>query len=183
MANIIHPAAQNYFLDTEFFDPETQGFGINFFSIGFVSESGKKFYGVSNAFNDEAYRGAWVYENVIQKLPPKEQRQDLETIKTGLLSVFEAGAERVDIWAKNGAYDFYVMSRMFPRQLDLKKALQEQFGITRLRFRDTNELLDLAPKGLILPEQDPATHHISIDDACHEREVFLTIKNALSREP
>jgi hypothetical protein len=179
MVNIIHPKAQNYFLDTEFFDPETEGFSIDFFSIGLVSESGKKFYGVSDDFNDEAYRGAWVYENVIQKLPPKAQRQDLKTIKAGLLSVFEAGAARVDIWAKNGAYDFYVLSRMFPRQLDLKAALKEKFGITRVRFRDTNELLDLAPDDLVLSDQDPATHHISIDDACHEREVFLTIKNAM----
>lgn len=179
MVSIIHADAQNYFLDTEFYDPETEGFGIDFFSIGLVSESGKSFYGVSNAFNDEAYRGAWVYENVIGKLPPKQERQDLQTIKSGLLSVFEAGASRADIWAKNGAYDFYVLSRMFPRQLDLKAALKEKFGITRLRFRDTNELLDRTPAGLILPEQDHATHHISIEDARHEREVFLAIKKSL----
>lgn len=183
MTNIIHPSAGNYFLDTEFFDPETPGFGIDFFSIGLVSESGLSFYGVSDEFDDDDYKGQWVYDNVISKLPPADERMDLDSIRAGLIDVFEAGPKRVDIWAKNGAYDFYVLSRFFPRQLDFKQALKDNYGIERVRFRDTNELLDVKPAHVILPKQDPATEHISIDDAKNERDCFLAIKAAFNHAP
>lgn len=183
MSNIIHPKAGNYFLDTEFFDPETPGFEIDFFSIGLVSESGQSFYGVSEEFDDDDYQGQWVYDNVIKKLPPADERMDLDSIRAGLLDVFEPGAKRADIWAKNGAYDFYVLSRFFPRQLDFKQALKERYGIERVRFRDTNELLDVKPAHVILPKQDEATEHISIDDAKNERDCFLAIKAAFANTP
>lgn len=183
MANIIHPTAGNYFLDTEFFDPETPGFEIDFFSIGLVSEGGRSFYGVSNEFNDEDYKGQWVYDNVINKLPPLEERMDMDSIRAGLIDVFEPGTKRVDIWAKNGAYDHYVLSRFFPRQLDFKAELKERFGIERVRFRDTNELLDVKPAHVILPVQTPETEHISGEDAHNEREVFLAIKKGFENMP
>ena len=186
MTNIIHPDAGNYFLDTEFHDPADPGFGITFFSIGLVSESGNSFYGVADDFDDEdpAYRDHWVYENVIKLLPPQEERIDLNAIQEGLLqNVFESGPKRIDIWAKNGAYDFYVLDRIFGGQKTFEDTLKDSFGIERVRRRDTNELLDMKPKQLILPSQNPATKHISIDDAKNEREVFLVIKDALENGP
>tara|TARA_B100002003_G_C13996851_1_gene481406 strand:- start:555 stop:746 length:192 start_codon:yes stop_codon:yes gene_type:complete len=55
--------------------------------------------------------------------------------------------------------------------------------MTNIIHPDAGKLLDLKPAHLILPKQDPATEHISIDDAKNEREVFLTIKRAFEYQP
>jgi len=154
-------AADHYFLDTEFYDPSNdihprnepfvnmQGnrmtFALDFFSIGLVADDGKEYYGVIKDINEDAYRGHWVSTNVLAQLPPKAERRTLEQIGLGVLSVFRSPQNAqgcINIWARNGSYDNVVLDRIFSGQLTFHELLRERLGIERVKYRDTNELLN-----------------------------------------
>ncbi len=176
----------HYFLDTEFADLPDSGMGIDFISIGLVTLDGRSFYGVSNTIDEQKYKGHWLEQNVLAKLPLPEQRQSLTEIKAALLALFapptgERAPTTINIWAHNGSYDFYVLCRIFGGQLALRKALHDTYGIEKTTFRDMKEL---RPHQHSLPmpaPQNPATEHIAIADAQHERLIFLALRPELAK--
>jgi len=177
----------NYFLDTEFFDPTGDGFSLDFISIGLVAQHGdKEFYGVYDQINDDKYRGLWLHEHVISKLPPLEERMSLPQIRQGILETFESskpqsGRRQVDIWARNGAYDFFILCRLFEGMSALRQTLHQSCKIDRITFRDTKEVIRLLPSLFPWPEQNENTLHISIDDARNERDCFNSAMGFLDR--
>ena len=171
----------NYFLDTEFHDPTSAGFSVDFISVGLVAEN-KEFYGVYDQINEEKYRGEWIEENVIRKLPPQNQRLSVEKIREGLLQTFHP-AKAITIWAHNGSYDFYILARIFGGQLAFRKALLKAHGIETITFRDTKEITRLLPQGYKFPVQEKATEHIAIHDARHERDVFYAASRYRPKAP
>jgi hypothetical protein len=164
-----------YFLDTEFADVPEEGFNIDFFSIGLVRRDGAEYYGVYDGIDAARYAGQWVAENVLAKLPPQAERHNLAAIREGLFKVFQPARE-IEIWAHNGSYDFYILSRLCGGLLNLRAELKARFGIERVVFRDTKELLAHRPAHVRLPVQDPATEHISIHDARQERAVYEALQ-------
>ena len=160
-----------YFLDTEFADVPQEGFGIDFFSIGLVRHDGAEYYGVYDGIDEARYSGHWVADHVLAKLPPQDQRQSLSTIREGILNLF-APAKEIEVWAHNGSYDFFILARLFGGQLNLRRELKERYGIERVTFRDSKELLANRPAHITLPVQDPESEHISIADARQERAIY-----------
>lgn len=163
-----------YFLDTEFADLPQEGFGIDFFSLGLVRADGAEYYGVYQGIDAQKYAGSWVAAHVLAKLPPQEARQSLAQIREGILGLF-APAKEIEIFAHNGSYDFFILARLFGGQLNFRRELQERYGIERVTFRDTKELIAQKPAHVVLPKQDEASSHISINDARHERLVWQAL--------
>lgn len=171
-----------YFLDTEFADVPQEGFGIDFFSIGLVRQDGAEYYGVYDRIDEARYQGHWVAEHVLAKLPPQEQRSTLSDIREGVLRLF-APAKEIEVWAHNGSYDFFILARLFGGQLNLRRELKERYGIERVTFRDSKELLAQRPAHVALPVQDPASEHISIADARQERAVYNALMCPAAPKP
>lgn len=163
-----------YFLDTEFADLPAEGFGIDFFSLGLVRGDGAEFYGVYDRIDEQKYKGSWVADHVLAKLPPQDSRQSLAQIREGILGLF-APAKEVEVFAHNGSYDFFILARLFGGQLNFRRELKERYGIERVTFRDTKELIAQKPAHVVLPQQDEASSHISINDARHERAVWQAL--------
>lgn len=171
-----------YFLDTEFADVPQEGFGIDFFSIGLVRGDGAEYYGVYDRIDEARYAGHWVADHVLAKLPPQDQRHGLSAIREGILALF-APAKEIEVWAHNGSYDFFILARLFGGQLNLRRELKDRYGIERVTFRDTKELLANRPAQVTLPVQDPASEHISIADARQERAVYNVLMQAAAPKP
>jgi hypothetical protein len=179
----------NYFLDTEFFDPpigfdsRSNEFSVNFISLGLVSGSSEReFYGVYNQVDDEKYKEQWIYDNVIRKLPPQNERISLAGICEGILSTFEP-ADTAHIWATCGAYDWFCLCRLFGGMLGFENALLEKHGINNVSYRDMQELTRRLSKDFIrrLPVQADETQHIAIYDARHERDVYKAASEYICR--
>ena len=106
--------AGRYFLDTEFIErPNT----IELISIGIKCEDGRKYYAISNEF-DEAKASEWVKENVIGKLESLP-RKSLTQIKIELLEFIKG--DKIEFWGYYSDYDWTVFSWIFGRMVDLPK--------------------------------------------------------------
>lgn len=173
--SMINKDASNFYLDTEFREGPDDNFSVEFFSVGLVNQYGRSFYGVSDKIKDEDHKDHWVYENVIRKLPPQSQRQSLPEIREGLKSVFKGANRTVDIWARNNSYDNFIFCRIFNGMLEMRQTLKKECGIDKINFRDAKELIRLKPATMELSKQHPATEHISVDDAGHERINFMEL--------
>lgn len=166
------PELKRYFLDTEFCDPKKMRQPTELISVGLVNEDNREFYGVYKDIDPVwmAMEVPWLKENVLDKLPPVEEWLGQKALQEGVLSVFSESKD-VDIYARNGSYDFYLLCRLFGGMGELKQALNERFGIEKVSFRDTNELKRIFGNAVV-PPMDPAEEHISICDARQEKVVF-----------
>ncbi len=160
----------NYFLDTEF-DERTNAFSIDPISWGLVSETGKKYYGVSAAFN-EAGRFEGLQHHVIKKLPPQSDRKTHAKIRDDLEAFIEP-AKEIDIWAYNGATDFFVLYKLWDNQLAFRDALKARHGIEKVNFREMKEVSRMCT-GLAMPVQS-TPDHVAVNDAAFELERYQAI--------
>lgn len=174
-----------YFFDTEFYDPQEESFKIEFISLGIVAENNKEFYGIYNGFDeDKCKKFAWLNEHVLSKLLPHSERLDLKTIKQSILDIIEP-CDEIEFWAKNGTYDFFIMCRLFGGLGGLRDTLSEKKGITKVSFRDSNDLrreLDYPQT----PELAEADKHDAIVDARHEKveyDYMMNLKKAPKINP
>lgn len=146
-----------YWFDTEF--NETPA-GIEFISIGLVSDDGREYYAVSNAFDEAAAcADPWLKENVIERLGEAGKpanRLSPQAILEGVIAFL--GQDRtVELWAYNNAYDVFLLCRLFG-------------GMDVIRSRyDTIEFFDVKQlarsKGSPeLPPKGP-DHHNALADA------------------
>lgn len=165
-------AAGRYFFDTEFLDRGGAGFGIDFISIGIVSEDNREYYAVHDATNPEEFAVAspWLKENVLDKLPPRSEWQKLEDIRKGVLGFIEP-AKTAEFWATNGTYDNYCLCRIFGGMAELRQTLKDEKGIGKVVFRDMHELRRAYGYARI-KAQPEETKHIALEDARHDRKEF-----------
>ena len=159
-----------YFLDTEFYDLPAEGFAVELISLALVSEDNREFYGVNQDFDEENCPHQWLQDHVIPKLPPQSDRISIQEIRQGVLDMIEP-AETVEIWAKNGAYDDFILCRLFGGMGPLRRILEAEKGVKNLVFRDTNELRRIFGESSVpaMPEQEK---HDALLDARHEKQEF-----------
>ncbi|MAH04419.1 MAG: hypothetical protein ACTHPO_07405 [Alphaproteobacteria bacterium] len=159
---------KRYFFDTEFLDPSADGFAIEFISLGIVAEDNRDFYGVYEGLDEQAcLKSAWVKANVMAKLPEKSKWVGLDDMRRGIIDLIEP-CDKVEFWAKNGTYDFYIMCRLFGGLSGLRDTLLQEKGIQNVRFCDSNDLRrELGyPQ---LPDADEADKHDALFDAQLEK--------------
>ena len=173
------PALARYFLDTELNEKVDTPFGVDFISIGLVNEGGGSYYGVNRDFNRAAAReNAWVQEHVVGKLPATDDPawQTVAEIRQNALAMFKP-AKEVEIWARNGSYDFFILCRLFGGMNQLRQTLKQEKGIEKISFRDMNELHRRYTTEGVTPQPED-THHIAVHDALQELRDF----NAMMRQ-
>jgi hypothetical protein len=169
-----------YFFDTEFNEKVPEPFGVDFISIGIVAEDGREYYAVNRDFNRAAAQAnKWVANDVLPKLPPETEWQDVAAIRAGVLALIKP-AKTIELWAKNASYDNFVLCRLFGGMMDMRACLKAEKGIEKVFFRDSNNLRE-AMGNPALPEQDPATKHDAIADARQERREFLYMQGLKPR--
>lgn len=145
---VMQKTAKRYFLDTEFIEhPNT----IDLISIGIVCEDGRKYYAISNQF-DEAKANDWVLENVIYKLESLP-RKSLTQIKKELLE-FITG-ENIEFWGYYSDYDWVVFCWIFGTMMELPNGYP-------MYCRDLKQLLDESGKDKIA---EPVGEHNALADA------------------
>lgn len=177
------------FLDTEFND-KVGDFRIEPISFGLVNEAGdREFYAESNEF-DEGKCGPWLLENVVPHLGPKAQRLPLDSIREGVKDYFRAAVDaankgesikvnRIQIWAKNGAFDFVLLSLLFT-SMDVLYDFLNTLGIERTYFEDTNTIrAKLGDQKVAVGRPDNEPPHHARFDARHERREYLAMQAAL----
>jgi hypothetical protein len=167
------PELRRYFFDTEFIDTHDAGsFTTGFISIGIVNEAGtKEYHGVNLALDIvRATQNKWVNEHVMKKLPPVKEWEDISVIRKKILDTIEP-AQKIELWAKNGTYDNYILCRIFGGMGNLFETLKREKGIEKVEFRDGNELRRAYGKPKI-PYQPAETQHHALHDAKYERTVF-----------
>lgn len=124
-----------YFFDTEFIEHKN---GLELISIGIVSETGKKFYAETAAF-DERLADEWVHKNVIDKLVHytnspesipykttvyKDDENLVETydtipgIKDSIIEYLEGDLNPI-FYAYYADYDWVVFCKIFGRMIEL----------------------------------------------------------------
>lgn len=157
-----------YWFDTEFID---NGKTIDLISIGVVSEDGRKYYAVSNAFyRDNA--GDWLKQNVFPHLPVFEYRKSRDVIARELLD-FIGADDKPEFWAYYGAYDWVALCQLLGTMMDLPKGWPSY-------CRDVKQLCDSLenPK---LPEQKTLEHH-ALNDALWTREAWEFIQGISNQD-
>ncbi|MBU6236034.1 MAG: 3'-5' exoribonuclease [Alphaproteobacteria bacterium] len=174
-----------FFLDTEF-DDENDDMRLDLISIGLVSEDGgREFYAECNAY-DETRAHAWLQENVIPHLGPREQRLPVSSIREGLKKYFRAAVEgaegrvtKVQIWSKNGSNDNTILGLIFGG-LSKYYAFMNTLGVERTYFNDTDMLRRDLGDQKVKTERDPKhTAHHAMGDARHERREYGALQDAI----
>lgn len=177
-----------FFLDTEFND-ELGDFRIEPISIALVSENGEReMYAESSEFS-EAAAHPWLHENVIPKLGPRAGRVPLGTIRdmvarylADAVRAAPARADKLQIWAKNGALDQAVLGLLFGG-LSRFYEYVGTLGIERTYFNDTDMLRREAPAYPAKePRADDKKHH-ALHDARNERQEYLTLVKTTHGRP
>jgi hypothetical protein len=168
------PALRRYFIDTEFkaiagkpgFHP------VTLISFAMISEDDREFYAVYDGVDPEecARDNPWLADNVLKKLPPREEWKSLDYIRDHVLDMIEP-AETIEIWARNGSYDNLMICSLFGDMSDLRGVLKEKKGIEKVVFRDTHELRRIFGEAAV-PPQPEETKHICIDDARQEKKEY-----------
>lgn len=165
-------AVGRYFFDTEFNEKVPETFGVDFISIGVVTEDGREYYAVNRDFNRAAAASnEWVARDVVAKLPPESEWVDLEAIRAGVMALIEP-AKTIEFWAKNNSYDNFVLCRLFGGMMNFRARLAAEKGVEKLYFRDSNTLREVLGRPT-LPEQAPETKHDALADARQERREYL----------
>lgn len=160
-----------FFYDTEFIE---DGSTIDLVSIGLVGEDGREYYAV-NSDADLSRAGAWVRENVIDKLPnPSSQLwKPKSTIRQEVLAFLESAPGRAELWAWVGAYDHVVFAQLWGDMAGLPKNLPRY-------TRELKQYWEMAGRPT-LPEL-PEGNHDALIDARHNLEKFKACMQALPLE-
>lgn len=154
-----------YYIDTEFLDRPSQP--VQLISIGVVADTGAEFYAVSSEYD----RGAvdsdpWLRENVLPHLlaPGEPAPMSQEDIAESLATFCESqdDGRGSEAWAWNGAYDFFLLSRLFGHRGGIPAAVPH-------RFLDLKQWA-LAVGNPSVPAQEEDAHH-ALADARHDRVV------------
>ena len=162
-------ALKRYFFDTEFRD--LGGFRIDFISIGIVADDSREFYAIHDGFDlAAASQDTWVAEHVLSKLPPAQEWQSLEQIRNGILDLIES-AEEIELWAKNGAYDYFALCSLFGGLMNFHETLRREKGIQRVIPRDSNELRRMFGQPNVTPQPE-SEKHSAIADARQEKREY-----------
>ena len=173
-----------YFLDTEFIESSERK-TIDLISIGIVAEDGRKYYAISEEF-DESLASEWVKDNVLSKLPSHPQsfnpveaspRQVSEskawksraTIKQEILEFVVAGNGPIQFWAAWAAYDWVVFCWIFGDMIDLPEGYPYYCN-------DIIQWLNLLglPREFLPPDSDNA--HNALADAQWVKESYYSLK-------
>lgn len=153
--------SMKYFFDTEFID---DGKTIELISIGIVSEDGRKYYAISNCFNEDKACD-WVKENVIKSL--EGSRNHLLTINREIRE-FVGSDPSPTFWAYYGAYDWVIMCQLFGRMLDLPNGWPHYYmDVKQLAVSMKTEVLG----GPQLPPQKTLKHN-ALNDAEWTKECY-----------
>lgn len=143
-----------YFIDTEFIESGPTK-PIQLISIGIVAEDGRRFEATNNEFNAND-ASAWVKENVLSKLNPKERPLwlSLFVIKRLVLE-FIGDDPKPEFWGYYADYDWVVFCQIFGTMMDLPKGFP-------MYCKDIKQLCDENgnPK---LPKQGKGEHNALAD--------------------
>ena len=146
---------KKYFYDTEFI--EYPGC-IDLISIGIVSETGGAFYAISTEF-DETKTSEWVKENVLSKLPPRDNHPWMtrDDIKKSLLAFLKPSKNNpIELWGYYADYDHVALCWIFGTMMNLPEGMP-------MYTKDIKQLCDLLGNPT-LPEQGKNEHN-ALDDA------------------
>jgi hypothetical protein len=164
-----HPEKLRFFLDSEF-NEQASPFKLDPISIALVPEDKAMpdYYGVSAEF-DAAKITPWLQQNVVKHLPPDEQRRTNAQIRDDMVEYLKGfpAAEKIEIWAYNGATDQVVMANFFGGLTKLREVFMAA-GLPRVEFRDLKELTRAT--GETLPP--PVNAHDCHADALWTRDLF-----------
>lgn len=163
-----------FFLDTEFLDAPDS---TSLISIGLVSSAGSEFYAISSEYPRERVEAdPWLRENVLPALsaPGAPAPLPLASIAGGI----EQFAHRCDdgktgeIWAWNGAYDFYLFAKLWGRMLNIPQVVPHRFFDLKQWARDLGNVT--------VPAQEGGQHH-ALADARHDLATYEWLR-AYARE-
>ena len=158
-----------FFLDSEF-NEHAKPFALDPISISLVPEdkSAPDYYSVSSE-SDAAKITPWLQDNVVKHLPPQEERRTNAQIRDDMVEYLKSfpKADKVEIWAYNGATDQVVMANFFGGLTNMRQAFTDA-GLPRVEFRDLKELTRATGESLPPPENAHDCHA----DAVWTRELF-----------
>ncbi len=173
------PARLRFFLDSEF-NEHARPHTLDPISISLVPEdtSAPDFYGVSSEF-DATKITPWLQDNVVKHLPLAAERRTNALIRDEMIEYVKSfgPADKVEIWAYNGATDQVVMANFFGGLMGLRKAFNDA-GVRQVEFRDLKELTRAS--GVKLPP--PANAHDCHADALWTRELFSAAEKKLPKD-
>lgn len=150
-----------FFLDTEFHDrPE----GTDLLSLGLVAADGRELYRVSADYDRAAAdANPWLAANVLPLLDRDGEPAPvpLATIAQDVAAFCAAcdDGRRPEVWAWNGAYDFYLLAKLFGRLLDVPAAVPTLFLDLKQWARSLGNVT--------VPAQGADVHH-ALADARHD---------------
>ena len=158
-----------FFLDSEF-NEHAKPFALDPISISLVPEdrAAPDYYGVSSEF-DAGKITPWLKDNVVKHLPPVEERRANAQIRDDMVEYLKTfpKADKIEIWAYNGATDQVVMANFFGGLINMRKAFNDA-GFPHVEFRDVKELVRATGEKLPPPENAHDCHA----DAIWTREQF-----------
>lgn len=141
--------------DTEFIE---DGSTIDLVSIGMVDDAGREFYAISTEF-DESKASDWVRENVLTKLPPRNDPAWVSraTIRNEMLAYLSPTDDwrDLELWAYYGAYDHVALAQLWGRMIDLPR------GVPMF----THELMQLWERSGRPERPTQSDKHNALDDA------------------
>ena len=161
-----------FFLDSEF-NEHAKPFALDPISISLVPEDRTQpdYYGVSSEF-DAARITPWLQDNVVKHLPPDDGRRTNAEVRDDMLEYLKTfpKADKIEIWAYNGATDQVVMANFFGGLTNMRKAFSDA-GLPRVEFRELKDLTRATGESLPPPENAHDCH----EDAIWARELFGTL--------
>jgi hypothetical protein len=173
------PAKLRFFLDSEF-NEHAGPFRLDPISISLVPEdtAAPDFYGVSAEF-DATKITPWLQDNVVKHLPPEADRRTNAQIRDDMIDYVKSfgPADKVEIWAYNGATDQVVMANFFGGLMNMRKVFNDT-GFKTVEFRDLKELTRAS--GVKLPP--PENAHDCYADALWTRELFSAAEKKLPKD-
>jgi hypothetical protein len=128
---------------------------------------------------DAAKITPWLQENVVKHLPPDGERRTNAQIRDEIVDYIKTfpKADKIEIWAYNGATDQVVMANFFGGLVNMRKAFNDA-GFPRVEFRDLKELTRATGERLPPPENAHDCHA----DAVWTRDLFEKCETALPKE-
>ena len=154
-----------FFLDTEFIDDAA---GTDLISIGLVAANGAEFYAVSSEYDRAAAEARpWLAEHVLPLLDrPGEPDPLPRAVIAADLEKFcltHDDGRKPEVWACHGSYDFYLLAKLYGRQLDVPAAVPTSFFDLKQWARSLGNVT--------VPAQE-SDHHPALADARHDRDVW-----------
>ena len=168
-----------FFLDSEF-NEHASPFKLDPISISLVPEdrAAPDYYGVSSEF-DAAKITPWLQDNVVKHLPPESEHHTNAQIRDDIAAYLKTfgPADKVEVWAYNGATDQVVLANFFGGLMNLRKAFKDA-GLPGPQFRDMKELTRATGESLPPPENAHDCHA----DALWTRDLYEHLVPKLSKD-